>query len=171
MATSGRTAAGQPYLFHRQPTTDNRLLTSSFQPSGLRSQVSGLRSQVSALSPQPSGLRSQVSGLRSQVSGLRSQVSALRSQVSGLRSQLSTLLPPTTPMATSGRTAAGQPYLFLQKFKIQNSKSARLRAHPFPGVNEFSLGFPRGRRLEGRWSRILLKRFTNTPRKPHPAFR
>jgi hypothetical protein len=24
MATSGRTAAGQPYLFHRPPTTDHR---------------------------------------------------------------------------------------------------------------------------------------------------
>ena len=39
-------------------------------------------------------------------------ISALSSQLSALSSQLSGLLSPTTPMATSGRTAAGQPYLF-----------------------------------------------------------
>ena len=81
------TTAGQPYLFLQKSSI--LPLTSDLFFSALSSQLSALSSQLSALS---------------------SQLSALSSQLSALRSQVSALLPPNTPMATSGRTTAGQPY-------------------------------------------------------------
>jgi hypothetical protein len=44
------------------------------------------------------------------------------SQPSGLSPQVSAFLSPTTPMATSGRTAAGQPYLFHQQLTTDNQQ-------------------------------------------------